>query len=182
MRTWRRKSIAAAVLAAVVTGPIGPAQHVAAAPRERGDGPRTATPIKHVIVIIGENRTFDNVYGTYVPKSGQRVANLLSLGIVNADGSPGPQSAVARQSRLATINPVKYFINTDTLTAPGKTPYSPALPTPEAGSAPPRAVTLTQLLNDPAPSAPPFDANTFSAARLRQISPVLDTFDLKLLT
>src|SRR5262249_28376738 len=86
------------------------------------------------------------------------------------------------QSRLATINPVKYFINTDTLTAPGKTPYSPALPTPEAGSAPPRAVTLTQLLNDPAPSAPPFDANTFSAARLRQISPVLDTFDLKLLT
>lgn len=27
--------------------------------------PRTATPIKHVIVIIGENRTFDHVYATY---------------------------------------------------------------------------------------------------------------------
>ena len=38
----------------------------------------TATPIKHVIVIIGENRTFDNVYGTYVAKHGQKVDNLLS--------------------------------------------------------------------------------------------------------
>jgi hypothetical protein len=48
----------------------------------------TETPIKHVIVIIGENRTFDNVYGTYVPKHGT-VANLLSKGIVHADGTPG---------------------------------------------------------------------------------------------
>ena len=39
--------------------------------------------VTHVIVIIGENRTFDNVYGTYVPKGGQRIANLLSRGIVN---------------------------------------------------------------------------------------------------
>ena len=39
-----------------------------------GDGvavaaPPTATPIKHVIVIIGENHTFDNVFGTYQPPS-----------------------------------------------------------------------------------------------------------------
>ncbi|MDQ6841031.1 MAG: hypothetical protein M3025_01235, partial [Actinomycetota bacterium] len=27
----------------------------------------TATPIKHVVVIIGENHTFDNVFGTYQP-------------------------------------------------------------------------------------------------------------------
>jgi Phospholipase C len=57
----------------------------------------TATPIKHVIVIIGENRTFDNVYGTYVPKDGQRIANLLSRGIVNPDGTPG-WNARARSS------------------------------------------------------------------------------------
>ena len=31
----------------------------------------TATPIKHVIVVIGENRSFDHIYGTYVPKSGE---------------------------------------------------------------------------------------------------------------
>jgi hypothetical protein len=28
----------------------------------------TATPIKHVIVIIGENRSFDHVFATYEPK------------------------------------------------------------------------------------------------------------------
>ena len=49
--------------------------------------PSTTTPIKHVIVLIGENRTFDNIFGTYVPKRGT-VENLLSLGIVTANGSP----------------------------------------------------------------------------------------------
>jgi hypothetical protein len=29
----------------------------------------TASPIKHVIVIIGENRTFDHIFATYQPKS-----------------------------------------------------------------------------------------------------------------
>src|SRR5271155_3169389 len=36
---------------------------------------RTVTPIKHVIVIIGENRTFDHVYATYKPRPGQTVDN-----------------------------------------------------------------------------------------------------------
>ncbi len=31
--------------------------------------PPTATPIKHLIVLIGENRTFDHIFATYVPKS-----------------------------------------------------------------------------------------------------------------
>jgi spore coat protein A len=30
----------------------------------------TATPIKHLIVIIGENRSFDHVFATYKPKNG----------------------------------------------------------------------------------------------------------------
>ena len=58
----------------------------------------TATPIKHVIVIIGENRTFDHVFATYQPRSGETVSNLLSKGIVNADGTPGPNFALAGQS------------------------------------------------------------------------------------
>jgi phospholipase C len=32
----------------------------------------TTTPIKHVIVIIGENRSFDHVFATYVPQNGHR--------------------------------------------------------------------------------------------------------------
>ena len=54
---------------------------------EGGDG-ETQTPIKHVIVLIGENHSFDNIYATYQPKSGQTVLNLLGEGIVKPDGSP----------------------------------------------------------------------------------------------
>ena len=38
----------------------------------------TTSPIKHVIVIIGENRTFDHVFATYKPVSSDTVDNLLS--------------------------------------------------------------------------------------------------------
>ena len=50
-----------------------------------------------MIVIIGENRSFDHVFATYVPKKGQTVWNLLSEGIVNADGTPGPNFPLAEQ-------------------------------------------------------------------------------------
>lgn len=66
-----------------------------------GDGQdasdRMRTPIKHVILLIGENRTFDHVFATYTPAAGQTVNNLLSEGIVNADGTPGPSVAKAQQ-------------------------------------------------------------------------------------
>ena len=76
---------------AVVTGTIlsllaGQAAVAQVAPND----PNTVTPIKHVIVIIGENRTFDHVFGTYQPKTGETVLNLVSQGIVRADGTPGP--------------------------------------------------------------------------------------------
>jgi phospholipase C len=58
---------------------------------------RTQTPIKHVIVIIGENRSFDNVFATYQPRHGEKVLNLLSEGIVTADGSPGRNYSRAEQ-------------------------------------------------------------------------------------
>src|SRR5262249_22796348 len=137
----------------------------------------TATPIKHVIVIIGENRTFDNIFATYVPQDGT-VSNLLSKGIVRADGSPGPNAALATQFQLQTINPVSYFIDTRKLISPGKTAYSPFLPTPEAGGAPPLPVTRSQFLKDPADTVAPFDASTFTTAQLHTISPELEVEDL----
>src|SRR5262249_21235746 len=57
----------------------------------------TLTPIKHVILVIGENRTFDNMFGMYVPPKGQTVRNLLSEGILAADGTPGPNFSRAAQ-------------------------------------------------------------------------------------
>jgi phospholipase C len=67
----------------------------------RGAGVGTATPIKHVIVIIGENHTFDNVFATYQAPNGQYVRNLLSEGIVTANGDPGSNVGQATQ-RTAT--------------------------------------------------------------------------------
>jgi phospholipase C len=63
---------------------------------------KTTSPIKHVIVIIGENRSYDHVFATYVPKAGQTTMNLLSEGIIKADGTPGLNFAKAHQ--LAAVD------------------------------------------------------------------------------
>jgi len=58
----------------------------------------TATPIKHVIIVIGENRSFDNLFATYQPPDpSQKVWNLLSQQVVTATGAPGPNFAAAAQ-------------------------------------------------------------------------------------
>ena len=73
------------------------------------------TPIKHVIVIIGENRSFDHVFATYVPsKSGETVDNLLSKGIIKLDGNknaiPGPNFQQAHQSAATDAGPADAFL------------------------------------------------------------------------
>ncbi|HYV76439.1 MAG TPA: alkaline phosphatase family protein, partial [Candidatus Binatia bacterium] len=77
------------------------------------------TPIQHVIVIVGENRTFDHIFATYQPVSTDTVNNLFSEGIVKADGSPGPNYSKAVQ-HFADVTG-----NTDFQLAPtsGKTAY-----------------------------------------------------------
>ncbi len=138
---------------------------------------RTATPIKHVIVLIGENRTFDNIYGTYAPKRGARVANLRTRGIVREDGTPGPNAGRAAQSSLNTI-PSQYFIHQP---ASNKTPYT-TLPPPNTSYLPAVGVTLAEIAQDPGDSLAPFDPATFSQAQLHTISPVLPAAALPLLT
>jgi phospholipase C len=190
MNRPRKKSVAAVALAATLTGQLAAPLSYAAQPQQDNRGNSESrqdkesdaeTPIKHVILLIGENRTFDNVYGTYTPKHGQSVANLLSKGIVNADGSPGPHADQAKQFEIGAINPVSYFISTNKLTNPNKTAYT-VLPAPEAGGASPQAVTLQRLQKDPVPAFPPFDANTFSSDQLHTLSPALDVEDVDLLT
>jgi acid phosphatase len=77
------------VASAILT--IAGAHAATAAPRS------TVTPIEHLIVVVGENLSFDNLFATYEPAAGQTVGNLLSRGIVNKDGSPGPHFADAAQ-------------------------------------------------------------------------------------
>jgi phospholipase C len=74
----------------------------------------TATPIKHVIVIIGENRTFDHIFATYVPKKGETVNNLLSEGIVNADGTPGNNFPAAAQKAATDRSPDAFLLSPST--------------------------------------------------------------------
>jgi len=63
-----------------------------------GGAGETRTPIKHLIVIVGENRSFDHLFATYQPSvKGQSVFNLLSEGIVTADSLPGPNFSKAQQ-------------------------------------------------------------------------------------
>jgi phospholipase C len=138
---------------------------------------KTATPIKHVIVLIGENRSFDNVYGTYEPKHGQSVSNLLSKGIIRENGAPGPRAGLAAQVALNTI-PSQYFIHQP---ASNKAPYA-TLPAPNTSYLPAVGVTLPQITIDPGDSLAPFDAATFSLAQLHTISPVLPADALPLLT
>jgi len=76
--------------AASAATPAAPSVAASSAPAAR-------TPIEHVIVIVGENRTFDNMFATYRPKTGESIWNLRSRGIVRADGSPGPNFRLAEQ-------------------------------------------------------------------------------------
>jgi phospholipase C len=85
----------------------------------------TRTPIKHVIVIIGENRSFDHVFATYVPKHGQSVWNLLSEGIVTPNGAPGPnfykfqqRAAVDQKPDAFLLDPPKASFPSGVLPAP----------------------------------------------------------------
>jgi len=126
---------------------------------------QTRTPIKHVIVLIGENRTFDHLFATYVPKSRDSVSNLLSKGIINADGTPGPHFKKAEQFQAVAPFRSSFFISLD---SSEKTPYS-ILPGP----------TLNFSPNGSTP--PPFPSAT-PTALLAAIEPSLETGDLHLLT
>jgi len=85
------------VIAAVGLAAVAVSASAAMAGRQQQHSARTVTPIKHVVVIIGENHSFDNIFATYRPPGHQHVANLLSEGIINADGTPGPSYAKAAQ-------------------------------------------------------------------------------------
>jgi phospholipase C len=89
---------------------------------EQGKGEaKTESPIKHVIILIGENRGLDHTFGVYQPKGkGQTISNLLSKGIVNEDGSPGPNFALAQQYSAAAQS--SYYVGAPNV---AKFPYSP---------------------------------------------------------
>ena len=111
----RRRLFVSGSAAALATICLGGAGALAADPDKAVDKISTATPIKHVLIIVGENRSFDHLYATYAPKNrDERVLNLLSEGIINADGSPGKNFAKAHQYQVTSApNGGKYFVGVD---------------------------------------------------------------------
>ncbi len=72
-----RTKIGASVSATILSA-VGLAASVPAAADTSVHEIRTATPIKHVIIIVGENRSFDHLFATYTPKNKENgVRNLL---------------------------------------------------------------------------------------------------------
>jgi phospholipase C len=101
----------------------GPAR---AASDDAGSTP-TQTPIKHVIVVIGENRTYDHVFATWTPPAGQHARTLLSQGIVTAGGDCGPEATSSVQRQASDVDVYR-------VTPPKTIPF-PALPRPDTTSA-----------------------------------------------
>lgn len=104
-----------------------PASSLLAQPPDKDDGASTKTPIKHVIVILGENRTFDHIFATYKPVHGETVDNLLNKGIIDANGAPGPNFSLARQFSASDTSSEQYQ------SSPMDKSLYPQLPTPLAG-------------------------------------------------
>ena len=154
------KAVLRGTTATLTTLPLiaGPAMPAFAAPTPK-------TPIEHVIVIIGENRTFDHVFATYTPTSGDSISNLLSKGIVNQDGTPGPNWSLAAQ---ASASDTVAYSNSPH----GKKPYS----------------VLPPIMTDGAPSTasdtnpPPFATVAAASATLKVLNDGLLLTDAKILT
>jgi phospholipase C len=158
---WRQRATLCACIATLMLNPIA-ASAQSASDAKSAPQAETVTPITHVIVLIGENRTFDHIFATYVPQGKDSVLNLLSEGIINADGTPGKHFNKAQQFQATAPFEKKYFIS---LEGNRKEPY-PLLPEPTLNSAP-NATTF-----------PPGTPLSFLAA----VEPSLDTADLNLLT
>src|SRR5260370_20535720 len=102
--------------------------------KDPADGVKTASPIKHVIILIGENRGLDHTFGAYKPKGkGQTISNLLSKGIVNEDGTPAPNFAQAQQFSVAAQP--SFYVGAPPI---AKSPYSAtnAMPQPNTEGTP----------------------------------------------
>ncbi|HEY2362571.1 MAG TPA: alkaline phosphatase family protein [Candidatus Angelobacter sp.] len=114
-RKWRAKTIACASILALSVFGFGASAQAQADPDKAVDSIKTETPIKHVIIIVGENRSFDHVFATYEPKNRhESVLNLLSERIINQDGSPGPNFAKAHQFKIVSApNGGKFFASAD---------------------------------------------------------------------
>jgi phospholipase C len=96
MRQWLLGCLIASLVAGPVMTPVAYAADV-----------KTATPIKHIVIIFGENRSFDHYFGTYPyalnPKGEPQFHALANTPSVNGYGNPANASALL--TRNPNLNP-----------------------------------------------------------------------------
>lgn len=179
-RDFRRRLLNGAVVTASILSMIGynTAFALENSPSfgSTGSDYNTRSPIKHVIVIIGENRTFDHIFATYQAPNSEHVDNLLSKGIVTINGAPGQNYSLSTQYRasdtsLYSIAPTKVgpYDQNANKEQPAGISYAPQVP---------YTNFATAAWNGPGA----LDASVFSLTQLAQIEPDLPTSYLHLLT
>jgi len=107
---------------------------------------KVSTPIQHVMVIVGENRTFDHLFATLQPRRGS-VNNMLARGVVRIDGSPGRDftSAAQQQASDTTVYAISPTLAGPYGTLPPEnTGFSPTAP---SNTAPPPFATRAAALS-----------------------------------
>jgi len=162
-----RRATLSACIAALLLNPIAASGRTPNPGSDDDDKKQgTDSPIKHVIVLIGENRTFDHLFATYVSPSGDYVRNLLSEHIIKADGTPGRDFSKAAQFQAIAPFKTTYYISLDDHE---KAPYT-TLPEPSLNFSP------SPVTGEP----PPFPVADLPF--LGVIEPSLETADLPLLT
>ncbi|MEE4541206.1 alkaline phosphatase family protein [Streptomyces sp. V4-01] len=98
----RRLPAALAATALAAAAALGVPAGAVAAPA--GHGPaRTASPIRHIVVLFDENISFDHYFGTY-PKA----ANTDGTRFTAGPGTPAPVNLLSHGGRLLTHNPNQY--------------------------------------------------------------------------
>ena len=84
------RGVAVGAALAILPSPVSGAPSSWGGENDGGGNPST-TPIKHVVVIIGENHTFDNVFGTFQPPPGTERAQPAVRGHRERRWDAGPE-------------------------------------------------------------------------------------------
>ena len=127
--------------------------------KDHGDKGKTASPIKHVIILIGENRGLDHTFGVYKPKgAGQTISNLLSKKIVKEDGSPGAHFNLAKQFFVAGQSAWYFGAPKRDMTAYDSSAH--LMPQPNTNGTP----------QSQSASSPPFNSQSWAASSVWRLS------------
>ena len=113
----------------------------------------TVTPIRHVIVIIGQSRGFDHVFGAYVPKPGQSILNILSQGIITANTKDFPAAALEPLG-LEAVRPDDFLLDQLDLSPPKIRKSSASKPPAPEGRHSPRETWRPSSAGQAYPASP----------------------------